>query len=195
MVSAPFVALVGSLQAGLALADVFRGKIELAGNAVIGSGYCLHTSSARDGQQVTLEKCDVATTWNLEYFTIPSSTYQLSSARLSTDGKCLTSPNNDRTNGAILFLWECSELKLEEMYYHTALVYNGSGKWIIYNENVRVKSFKQDRRGVDSCADVSTDASIAESGTPMQIWDCSDRRSNPNQEFVWWNVADEVAQV
>ena len=40
-----------------------------------------------------------------------------------------------------------------------------------------------------------TNASIAESGTPMQIWDCSSFRTNPNQEFVWWNVNDEAAQV
>ena len=177
----------------MALAAVVRGKIELAENAVMGSGYCLHASSARDGQQVTLEKCDVATIWNLE---LVGSEQGVSAASLSTDGKCFTSPNNDRTNGAILFLWECSELKLEEMYYHTALEYYGSGKWIVQEKYVSmVKSFKQDRRGVDSCADVSTDASIAESGTPMQIWDCSYRGSNPNQEFVWWNVADEVAQV
>ena len=73
------------------LSGLWRGLIRVDCN-LQDRGCYLNASSAPDGQQATSEKCDVAITWNLEYFTTPSYTYRLSSAGLSTDGKCLTSP-------------------------------------------------------------------------------------------------------
>jgi len=175
--------------------EPIKGKIELAEDPESGTGLCLHAMSAENRQQLSLEKCDDATTWEVDYL-FDEYQYQLAVAKLTTNGKCITSPNNDRTNGAVLFLWDCEDLGAEEVYYHDALYYHGSGTYTMREDFVSmVKSFKPASKGslnVYSCADV-----IGEyvSGTFMQVWDCSYRGENPNQEFVWWNIDEKPIAV
>jgi hypothetical protein len=173
---------------GSAYSETVTGKIELSDSPDTGTGVCLHAGKAEDGQQLSLEKCDDATTWTLDYNleSYGRGGSRVSSAKLSTEGKCITSPGNDRSNGAALWLWNCDYLASDETYYHGALSYYGQ---IREGTVAQVRSFTQSDEGVWSCADVIGDYV---SGTQMQVWECSTLGTNTNQEFVWWDVDTKV---
>jgi len=173
---------------GTSASEKVNGKIELADSPEAGTGLCLHAAEEKDGQQLSLEKCDDATTWQMDYSlqSYGRGGYRVSSAKLSTEGKCITTPGNDRSSGQLLWLWDCTALGDEDVYYHGALSYYGQMR---EGTVAQVRSFVQASSSVWSCADVIGDY-VA--GTNMQVWDCSSLGSNANQEFVWWNVDKQV---
>jgi len=168
--------------------DSVTGKIELSDSAEAGTGLCLHAEKAKDGEQLSLLNCDKATTWSLDYSleSYGRGGSRVSDAQLSVDGKCITTPGNDRTDGQILWLWDCNDLSAEDHYQHGALSYYGQ---ISEGQVSQIRSFVQSTGGSWSCGDVTGE--YAE-GTLMQVWDCDSLGTNTNQEFVWWNVEPEV---
>jgi hypothetical protein len=164
------------------------GKMELSDRVDSGTGLCLHAEEEKNGQQVSLKKCDHATTWTMDYSleSYGRGSYRVSDAQLSSGGKCITTPGNDRSNGQILWLWDCSELAGEDNYHHGALSYYGQ---VTEGQVANVVSMTADTSGSISCADVTGDYV---EGTLMQIWSCDNLGTNTNQEFVWWNVDLEM---
>jgi hypothetical protein len=173
---------------GSKYSESVKGKIELSDSADAGTGLCLHAAKANDGQQLSLKKCDTATTWSLDYSleSYGRGGSRVNDAQLSIDGKCITTPGNDRTNGEIMWLWDCNDLSTDDHYQHGALSYYGQ---ISEGQVLQVRSFVHSSDGSWSCADVTGDYV---EGTLMQVWDCDSLGTNANQEFVWWNMDAEV---
>jgi len=164
------------------------GKMELSDRADSGTGLCLHAEEEKNGQQVSLKKCDHATTWTMDYSleSYGRGSYRVSDAQLSSGGKCITTPGNDRSNGQILWLWECTELAAEDHYQHGSLSYYGQ---VTEGQVSQVLSMTPDPSGLTTCGDVTGDYV---EGTLMQVWSCDSLGTNTNQEFVWWNVDPEM---
>merc|ERR1712151_728835 len=108
-------------------AETVTGKIELSEKADAGTGLCLHAEKPKVGTQLSLKKCDAATTWSLDYSleSYGRGSSRVSDAQLSVDGLCVTTPGNDRSKTAELWLWDCNDLSSEDHYTHGALSYYG----------------------------------------------------------------------